>query len=208
MITKKQLKILCIFLKNEFKEYSYNEIKALSKEKSNSVIQNAIKSFLKEELILERKLGTSKLYIINHNNTKVYSYFDIYINEILNKEERYTLKLLEESLNKNAKSFFYSIVIFGSYAIGEQTKKSDIDIAVFIENKENKKLIENVLHSLNTVSILKVDGHVITQEEFLEMLKNDQENLGKQIARKHNIVYNPQIFYSILKEGIKNGFKL
>ncbi len=208
MITKKQLRVLSVFLKNEFKEYTYKEIKELSKEKSNSIIQNAIKSFLKEDLIIERKLGTSKLYLVNHNNNKIYSYFEIYIKENLNKEVRYTLNLLEESLNLNAKSFFYSIVIFGSYAIGEQTKKSDLDIAVFIENDEKKKLIENVLHSLNIKSILKVDGHAITQKEFLEMLKINQENLGKQIARKHLIVFNPQIFYSLIKEGIKNGFKL
>lgn len=208
MITKKQLKILSVFLRNEFREYTYKEIRELSKEKSNSVIQNAIKSFLKENLIIERKLGTSKLYLINHNNNKVYSYFEIYINENLSKEVKYTLNLLEESLNLSAKSFFYSIVIFGSYAIGEQTKKSDIDIAVFISDEEKRKIIENILHSLNAKSILNVDGHVITSEDFLEMLKIDGENLGKQIARKHLILYNPKIFYSLLKEGIKNGFKL
>jgi predicted nucleotidyltransferase len=208
MITKKQLKIFSIFLKNEFREYTYKEIKELSKEKSNSIIQNAIKSFLKENLIIERKLGTSKLYLINHNNNKVYSYFETYINENLSNEVRYTLELLEEGLNKNTGSFFYSVVIFGSYASREETKKSDLDIAVFIQDEEKKKMIENVLHSLNTKSILKVDGHAITQKEFLEMLKNNQENLGKQIARKHLIVYNPQIFYSLIKEGIKNGFKL
>ncbi len=208
MITRKQLKILSVFLKNEFREYTYKEIKELSKEKSNSIIQNAIKSFLKENLIIERKLGTSKLYLINHNNLKIYNYFEIYINENLHKEVKYTLNLLGESLNKNAKSFFYSIVIFGSYATGEQTKKSDLDIAVFIEDDEKKKIIENILYSLNTKSILKVDGHAITQREFLEMLKIDQENLGKQIARKHLIIHNSQIFYSLLKEGIKNGFKL
>jgi hypothetical protein len=43
---------------------------------------------------------------------------------------------------------------------------------------------------------------------MIEMLLNDEENLGKQIARKHMNVYNHQIFYDILKEGIKNGFRI
>ena len=43
--------------------------------------------------------------------------------------------------------------------------------------------------------------------EFLEMLMVDEENLGKQIARKHLSIYNPHIFYSLLKKGIKNGFR-
>ena len=46
------------------------------------------------------------------------------------------------------------------------------------------------------------------QEYFLEMLKVDAENLGKQIARKHLIIHNPLIFYSLLKEGMKNGFRI
>jgi len=57
-------------------------------------------------------------------------------------------------------------------------------------------------------SALNIDGHVIAQKEFLEMLKVDYENLGKEIARKHLILKNPAIFYSLIKEGIKNGFKV
>jgi hypothetical protein len=48
----------------------------------------------------------------------------------------------------------------------------------------------------------------IAKDEFLEMLKVDYENLGKEIARKHSIVHNPAIFYSLIKEGVKHGFKL
>jgi len=39
------------------------------------------------------------------------------------------------------------------------------------------------------------------------MLKADNENLGKQIARKHLAIYNSNIFYSLLKKGIKDGFR-
>jgi hypothetical protein len=41
---------------------------------------------------------------------------------------------------------------------------------------------------------------------MIEMLTNDEENLGKQIARKHLAVHNHQIFYDIVKEGVKRGF--
>ena len=57
-------------------------------------------------------------------------------------------------------------------------------------------------------SLIKLDGHVITKDEFLEMLRVDYENLGKEIVRKHLVIHNPVIFYSLIKEGIKNGFKL
>lgn len=206
MLTKKQLKILNIFQRNEFKELTWKKVKELSKESSSSVIQDAIKAFLWEELITEKKIGTSKLYSINHKNNKVYIYFETHNKESLSRQVLKSIKELEDGLDKHTP--FYSIIIFGSYVIGEQKKDSDLDIAVFIEQEDKRKIVEAVFKSMELKSILKMDGHVITKDEFLEMLKVDYENLGKEIARKHLIIHNPAIFYSLIKEGIKHGFKL
>jgi len=206
MLTKKQLKILNIFQKSEFKELSWKKVKELSKEKSSSSIQHAIKSFLDEELITELKVGTSKLYTLNLKNNKLYDYFEIYNREKIPKQALDSIKKLEETLDKH--TFFYSIVIFGSYAAGEQKKNSDLDIAVFIEQEDKRKIVEAVFKSMEIKSLIRIDGHAITRDEFLEMLGVDYENLGKEIARKHLIIHNPAIFYSLIKEGIKHGFKL
>ncbi len=206
MLTKKQLKILNIFQRNKFNEITWKKVKEISKEKSSSIIQNAIKSFLNEELITEKRIGNSKLYAVNHRNNKVYAYFEIYNKENLPKQVLKSIKELEDSLDKH--TFFYSIVIFGSYAIREQKKDSDLDIAVFIEQEDKRKIVEAVFKSMETKSILNIHGHVITKDEFLEMLKIDYENLGKEIARKHLVIHNPTISYSLIKEGMKHGFKL
>ena len=206
MLTKKQLKILNTFQKNKFKELTWKQVKELSKENSSSVIQYAIKAFLNEELISEEKIGTSKLYAVNHKNNQVYIYFETYNKENLPKQVLKSIKELEDSLDKHTS--FYSIVIFGSFASGEQKKDSDLDIAVFIEQEDKRKIVEAVFKSMEIKSILKIHGNIITKDEFLEMLKVDYENLGKEIARKHLIIHNPAIFYSLIKEGIKHGFKL
>jgi predicted nucleotidyltransferase len=206
MLTKKQLRILRVFQENKFKELSWKQVKKLSEENSSSLIQGAIKAFLEEELISERKIGTSKLYAVNLNNNKVYSYFEIYNKENLPKQVLKSIKQLEETLDKH--TVFYSIVIFGSYAAHEQKKDSDLDIAVFIEREDKRKIIEAAFKSMELKSLLKIQGQVITKDEFLEMLKVDYANLGKEIARKHLIIHNPIIFYSLIKEGMKHGFKL
>ena len=197
MLTKKQIKLFGLFTKSPFKEYSFKELKELSKEKSISLIQNSIKAFMKENLLKERKIGTSKLYLINHDNKMVYSYFDILITESLARDVKYSISLLQEELEKHTP--FYSLAIFGSYAIGEQKKDSDLDLAIFVEKEEYRKILEASIKSIQTTSFVKIHGQVITKDEFLEMLKVDYENLGKQIARKHLIIHNPSIFYSLLK---------
>lgn len=206
MLTKKQLNIFNIFQRNEFREMSFKEIKELLKEKSNSVLQGAIKSFLAEGLITEKRVGTSKLYTINHENNKVYTYFETYNRENLPQQVLDSIKELEKSLNKHI--LFYSIVIFGSYASREQRKNSDLDIVVFIGQEDKKRIVEAVFKSMETKSFVKIHGYVIAENEFLEMLRVDYENLGKEIARKHLIAHNPVIFYSLIKEAMKHGFKL
>jgi len=204
MITKKQLKIFGLFGKNTFKEYTFKELKELSKEKSNSILQNAISEFLKEELIIERKIGTSKLYKINHENNKVHDYLKIYNQEKMTKVIRNDIKLIKEAINKEEQ--FYALVIFGSHARKNSSEKSDLDIAIFIKDKTEKNKIKIALNSASNKTILDIDPHIITESEFQEMLKADYENLGKEIAKTNLPIYNSTIFYNLIIRGLKNGF--
>ena len=206
MITKKQSVIFSVFMKNAFKEYTFNEIKKLSKEKSNSLLQNAIKVFIKEDILKERKINNSKLYSINHDNKLVYYYFNLITQKILLSQVKKAISILENELNKH--TLFYSTAIFGSYASNEQKKNSDLDLAIFIDDENKRKIVEAVINSIKNKSLLKIDAHIITKDEFLEMLKDEKANLGKEIARKHLITTNSEIFYLMLKKGIANGFGL
>jgi len=205
MLTENQLKIFEPLTKNILKEYSIKEIKESSREKSNNAMALALKRFKEENIVTERKVGKSLLYTLNIDNDLAFYYLAILNNKkILNPVKR-AVKRIKEDVEK--KTSFYSLVIFGSYATGKQTKESDLDIAVFIENENKRKEIESALKSSELKTPLNIHGHVISKDEFLEMLKTDEENLGKQIARKHLSIYNSSIFYSLLKKGIKNGFR-
>lgn len=205
MLTIKQIKIFEAFLKNPYKEMTYREIKDYSKEKSNSSIQKAIAKFISENLVKKRKLGNIILYSANLENSTVFAYFDILTKEIISDPVKASLKIIrEEILNIE----FVSIVIFGSYAEEKQKKNSDLDIAIFVNSAEDKKNCELAMTSAELKSLLPLDVHVITKEELLQMLKDKDENLGKQIAYKHLAIQNHMIFYSILQEGINNGFKI
>jgi len=205
MLTESQLKIFEPITKNILKEYSIKEIKESSFEKSNNAITLALKKFKEENIVKERKIGRSLLYALNIDNELVFNYIQIINTKKIPKPALRGLERIKEEVEKYTS--FFSIVIFGSYAIGKQTKDSDLDMAVFIEEESKRKQIEIAIKSSELKTPLDIHGHVISTDEFLEMLKIDDENLGKQIARKHLSVYNSHIFYSLLKRGIKNGFR-
>lgn len=205
MLTEKQLDIFQVFAKNPFLEYTLKQIKGLSKEKSNNSMAIAMDKFRKEQLLTEQKVGKSSLFTLNRDNDLIYYYIALANHKRLSKIAYRTINLIKERVERHTK--FYCIVIFGSYAIQEQKKDSDLDVAVFIESDKLKKDVQRAVDSVELRSVVKLDGHVITKDEFLEMLKVDEENLGKQIARKHMTVHNDEIFYALTQEGMKNGFR-
>ena len=204
MLTEKQLNIFGVFAKHPFKERSRQEIKRLSNEKSNNLLNIAFAQFKKENILIEQKVGKSSLYKLNLNNQLVYFYIALYNNNRL--KEAVKLSLVEVFLEVKKVTSFFTIVIFGSYALGEEKKSSDLDLAIIIEDQSKVKDVERHISSAELKSLISLDVHVIVKDDFFEMLVNNDENLGKQIARKHTVVYNHQLFYDLVFEGINNGF--
>ena len=206
MITKKQLKIFEVFARNPFAEHTRKEIKKDSKEKSNNALALVINTLKSEGVLIENKIGRSGILTLNLDNDLAFYYLALCNTERINNLVKLSLETLKKEIIEETP--FFSIAIFGSYAVGDQKKESDLDIAVFIADEDNRKKIEALANSARLKSTLEVDIHVIPKPEMIEMLVNKEENLGKQIARKHLVVYNHRIFYEIIKEGIKHGLRI
>ncbi len=206
MITKKQLKIFRVFAKNPFMDFTRKEIKKESGCNSNNALALAVNLLKKENVLIEQKVGNSGILRLNLNNEMSFYYIALCNYERTGCSARQAIDALREQINEETP--FFSAVIFGSYAAGEQKKGSDLDIAVFIESSENKKRIEACVNSARIRILADADVHVISRAEMLEMLAEKDENLGKQIAKKHLTAYNHRIFYEIIKEGFRHGFRI
>ena len=206
MITAKQLKLFEVFAKKPFAEHTRTEIKKESRGKSNNALALAINLLKKEEVLIEKKVGKSGLLTLNFENELTFYYIALCNINRIHPLAKIALKTLKKEISEDTQ--FYSMVIFGSYAVNEQKKDSDLDLAIFIENEKNRKQIEASANNANLKSALKIDVHVISRTEMLKMLAVKEENLGKQIVRKHLAVHNHAIFYDIINEGMKHGFRI
>ncbi|MEW5897444.1 MAG: nucleotidyltransferase domain-containing protein, partial [Nanoarchaeota archaeon] len=186
MITKKQLKIFEVFAKNPFAEHTRKEIKKDAKEKSNNSMFLSINALKKEGIISEKKIGKSGILTLNLNNDLVNNDLAFHYLALCNSYRippfvKSALEILKEEITEETP--FYSVVIFGSYAVGKQKKELDLDIAIFIQNEDNRKRIEALANSAKLKSTAEMDIHVISKAEMFAMLTNAEENFGKQIAR-------------------------
>src|SRR3989344_2051490 len=197
MLTKQQLNILSVFKNDLFASLTFKQIKEESRQKSNNIVQIALKEFKKQDLLKIEVTGDVNTYSLNLNNNATLSYLNL-INDLEIQKRKFPKEILLEIQKKISKATnFFILIVSGSYAKNKATEKSDLDIAVIVESEQTKKEIIPLLETVKRREIKPIDYHVFTREEFLEMLRADFENVGKQIFKK-NIIYYGYIPYCYL----------
>ena len=194
MLTKEQFNILSVFKKDIFASLTFKQIKQQSRQKSNNIVQIALKEFQKQNLVETKVTGDVKTFSLNLNNNLTLSYLNL-INESESSKNKIPKKVLDGIQNRIFRyTEFFILIIFGSYAKNEATQKSDLDIAMIVESEQTKKEIAPFLETIKRRETIQIDYHIFTRREFLEMLNEDSENVGKRIF-KNNIVYYGYIPY-------------
>ena len=201
MVTITQNKILTLLLDNPEKHLS---IRGIARElgKSYALVYNNIEDLRREGIIVKMKAPPAQLITINEF-TPVHILIDIEIkkkNKLL-KQYPWT-KVMLDDIHSNAEQLFFILLIFGSYAKGTQTKKSDIDILIITPTKDEIKDIENSVKRVYT----KVSKNlvIVDVKDFMEMLKNTEELNVSNEARKHHIIlYGTEQYYQIIKKVYK-----
>jgi len=194
MLTKEQLNILSVLKKDIFASLAFKQIKQKSGQKSNNIVQIALKEFQNQDIVKTEETGDVTTYHLNLNNNLTLSYLNL-INESEISKIKVPKKTLEEIQNRIFKhTEFFILIIFGSHAKNEATQKSDLDIAVIVDSKQTKKEITPFLETIKRREVIPIDYHIFARNEFLEMLQADSENVGKQIF-KDNIAYYGYIPY-------------
>ena len=204
MISNKQLNLLNAWQKQLSAELSISEIMELTHKKTKTWVFNTLNKLTKLNIISMKKKANINLYSLNLSSPAL-------LGALHNLEMQKTLifpeiKLIDNLINEIPK-INYCLMVFGSYADNKQKANSDLDICFLIENEAEGKNIKPYVNDIKLNYSTKIDDHYITFNDFLKMLLNNEENLGKQIFRKHLILLNSDIFYLLLNKAHKNGFR-
>ena len=148
------------------------------------------KGVMKHDLV-----GRSKQYFLNLDNIVTKEY-------IKNAESEATVKLIEnhfiiKKLLTDMPQYLRSmpIIIFGSYARGEETKKSDIDMLII--GLENTKTLAKKINEFSDTYKINIHLQKSTQEKF-ELGMREKDNLIVEIVKNHVILNNAEFFVNLL----------
>lgn len=208
-ITAEELRLLDVFRKNPLKSLEFNKIMELSKKKSRGWVFDTLQDFSKRDLIRKIKVNNSYLYKANLNSTGLISLFhplDFFESEPNSTKWKKDIYDILDELKRNITKVtpYFTLMVFGSYAEKKQNEKSDLDIAILINSKEIK--IVGYIEKVVRKEIINIDYHIITKDDFKEMLLREEENLGKEIFKKHLIIWGNDQYYELIREAEENGF--
>lgn len=199
MLTKEQLRIFGIFKKELFTSLTFRQVKEQSKQNSNNIVQIALKEFQSQKIVKTINIADITTYSLNLENNLTLSYLSL-LNELELIKIKLPHELLQEIQNRVFKHTpFFTLIIFGGYAKNKANENSDLDIALIAESEQAKKEISPYLETIKRRELLKIDYHIFTKDEFLELLDADYENLGKQIYKNNLVYYGYTQYLNIIK---------
>jgi len=167
---------------------------------------NHILELEEKNIILIKKVGSSKQCFLNLENTQARHYLQEV--DLMGKEElfgnRKLKTILEEIIPKITNQItasLHSIILFGSYAKGTATKSSDIDLLFIVSNIKDKTVREKIerecasyQHSHN----VKISPLITDIEEFKKMLKSKEMNVGKETKEYGIALYGLEQFWRLI----------
>jgi predicted nucleotidyltransferase len=199
-LTPAQLHILAAFRKQPAKSLTFKQLKELTGTKSHSLLQTTISKFCSLQFIEAEKVADVTSYRLKFTNNSVLDYLAIIDQQQLRKNDAVFHILKQTALQLEKRTEFYILLVFGSHATGKATANSDVDLAVIVENDDVKKNVWPELQIIRRKSLSPADFQIFTRAEFLEMLQIEEENVGKEIARKNLIFQGAESYFKMINK--------
>ena len=205
----KHIKIMQVFYSDPTRVYTINEISKLLL-KPYGTTYNYIQSLIKENALKSDIKGKATLCSINFESQKAIELLSLLS---VSGKEAFTKKqvllssamdefgiAVKEKLNHN----IFSLILFGSTVKGTAREKSDIDLFFITPSKDKyDEIIESECNALRMRYGRDVNPIIAEPKMYINMLKEEGENVGKQILRDKIIFFGANKFWELTMEALK-----
>lgn len=201
MLTKTQQEIIALLLDKPEKKFTIRST-ARQLHKSYTLTYNNIEDLRKRDLIVKENVPPATIISLNEfcPNEILIEIENLRKNRFIKSQP--WINLMLKDILSNTNKVFFTLLVFGSYAKGSQTKTSDIDLLIIVPTKEDIESLENAIR--NSYSKVKKSAVIVSREDFIEMIKNPQQlNVGNEAKRYHILLYGLEHFYALLEKAKK-----
>ena len=187
-LSENELRVLSSFFP-EGKDITLKIIQKRTK-LSYEPVHRIIKQLVDKKLVIEKKFGKTLVYSLDFTKEKIKIAFILYANEKREKfEEKYGN--ISRPLSKSEEGDIDFLAVFGSYAKGNPTKKSDVDV---LGVSSNKNKLESKIKALRYETNLEFSPVLMSKTEFSK-IKDENKQFWDDLVDYGIIFKGYELFY-------------
>ncbi|MBU3905064.1 MAG: nucleotidyltransferase domain-containing protein [Nanoarchaeota archaeon] len=196
MLTNNEIRIIECFLPYFENSYTTKEIEDKSGY-SHERVYTILMDLSKKGYLLKRKVGKTYLFTVKLKKDLLLPFIHFYTNkkEQFFKSKTISIKnLLNEFIEKISNNDLISVIVFGSFAKGEETEESDIDVLCVTRKKYDiDKIALSLTHKYNR----KITPVVVLAKDFVNM-KKDNPVFYEDLIKFGVILYGMEPLYKLI----------
>ena len=199
-----QIKLLQLFDQNFNTEFTINQI---SKKTGfdYAYANREINKLIKKGVISKKTVGNAHLCSLNLKNDETISIifdYETRKKSYFYKKHKVLKTYFSDFFNEAKKYNIHSFLIFGSYAKESETKKSDLDILIILENKAQSGELSKSINDAFKLATVEISPIIIGRTDFIKMLTDKTKlNIGKESLKNHVILYGIERFWELALES-------
>ena len=166
--------------------------------KTNRLTYSTVGKLEKDRIITVQQKANLRLCRLNLKNPQIVSFIEALRWRDFERRQRSVSLLVSDIVSKSELPYF-TLIIFGSYAKGTATKKSDVDLLLVTPDRMLQGKFETAIKSAMALSNIPVHDVVVTYSEFASMLGEKKINVAKEVLEARLIAYGAEAFYTILE---------
>jgi predicted nucleotidyltransferase len=120
--------------------------------------------------------------------------------EYLRREDIFkdkNLRAISDYYENGLKTKLYVLILFGSFAKGTQTKKSDIDLMFIVPDSLEEELERKIQNIASTIP-LNLHINVFSEKDFLAMKNSKEFTVGQEAIKNNVIIHGIENYYGII----------
>lgn len=156
----------------------------------------ALKDLFNQGVLKLENIGRQHIYSLDTNNRVVQKILKPMFKEEISLKNEFKEFLIKQIDETGLKKKIKSLILYGSAQKGITHEKSDVDVAVIITNKKDKKEIEEKF--LNDISVkfydyfkTHLDAYIKTQDEFRAKLKKSLPPIST-LMKSYSVIYGKE----------------
>jgi len=186
-----ELKIVGLLMRNRGKKFTINEI-ALNLGEFYSFVHRIVNKLSDEDVISMEKAGRSYLCSLNLDSEKMRALVQLSEIERKNEISKELGLVLDDFISSVRGKNLYAAVLFGSYAKGTATKKSDIDILlVCMPGLKADKAAKDIYAKYGR----EISPVIMSPDDFR---KQKDDFLIKDIVKNHYVLCGAEKFVNMV----------